>query len=290
MPLIKALCLPWAYVVAAAFLAALIAYPLLGLFEEPDVSLLRSLVSRIGQAFLLFGLWPIHRALGLCGRDFGLAPPGVRLFFLGFALGLLTLSLQGGLLVGLGIRHWAPPIAGVRFYLQGLGSAALTGMAVALLEESLFRGALLAILLKWTSARVAILISAFDYAALHFISSHWVSASGTLGWDSGFRIALDGFLELAKADPSSFLALFAAGLFLGQVRLSLPGGLLAVIGIHAGWVLIVRLIKSLTRVNDESGLLMLIGHYDQVIGLISLIWLLPLVLLGTPRRLGARFP
>ena len=62
------------------------------------------------------------------------------------------------------------------------------------------------------------------------------------------------------------------------------------IGIHAGWVLIVRLIKSLTRVNDESGLLMLIGNYDQVIGLISLIWLLPLVLLGTPRRLGARFP
>ena len=288
MPLFKALCLPWAYVVGAAFLAAAVAYPMLGLFEGADVSLLRSLVSRIGQALLLLGLWPISRALGLGVRDIGLRPPLIRLFLMGLSLGLVTLSLQGGLLVGLGIRLWQPPLAGLRFYLQGLGSAALAGMAVALLEESLFRGALLAILLKWTGARVAVFVSALDYAALHFISSHWDSDPQNLGWDSGFRIALDGFSQLAKADPSSFLALFAAGIFLGQVRLKGPGGLAAVIGIHSGWVMIVRLIKSLTRVNEDAGFLFLIGHYDQVIGLISLVWLLPLIVLGSPGRFGFR--
>jgi hypothetical protein len=73
--------------------------------------------------------------------------------------------------------------------------------------------------------------------------------------------------------PDSFLALFVAGLFLGSLRVILPMSLGLCIGIHAGWVFIVKSAKSVSYLNFDSSLMFLISRYDLIIGYLSATWL-----------------
>ena len=276
---IKGLIIPWGYLLASALLSAVISYPLFRLFGDGDISFFRSLVSRIGQGFLLLGLIPISRHLALKRAEFGLQKGSFSGLFRGFGLGVLTLSLHGLLLGSFGVRTPQIPDMGLIHITAAALSAAGAGLGVALLEETLFRGALIAILMRMAGPRVAIVISALDYAALHFIGTHWTTEPSLVGWDTGFRIALDGFSHLPFADPGSFLALFLAGILLGSVRLFFKGGLFFSIGLHAGWVFVIKLFKPLTLLHPYSPWIFLIGTYDQVIGYLSCTWVFMLLTL-----------
>ena len=276
---IKGLLIPWTYLLASALLSAGVSYPLYRLFGDGDISFFRSLVSRIGQGLLLLGLIPIARWLALKRTELGLKKGAFAGFFRGFGLGVLTLSLHGLLLIYWGVRTPHVPEMGLIHLAAASLSAAAAGLGVALLEETLFRGALIAILMRIAGPRTAILVSALDYAALHFIGTYWTTDPALVGWDTGFRIALDGFSHLPSADPGSFLALFLAGVLLATLRLFFRGGLAVSIGLHAGWVFVIKLFKPLTLVQLESPRIFLIGTYDQVIGYLSCIWVFFLVTL-----------
>jgi len=157
--------------------------------------------------------------LQLKKSEFGLQKGWMSGIFRGFSLGVLTLGLHGFLLILLGVRTPHIPEMGWIHLAAASLSAAGAGLGVALLEETLFRGALIAILMRISGPRTAILVSALDYAALHFIGTYWTTDPALVGWDTGFRIALDGFSHLPHADPGSFLALFLAGVLLATVRL-----------------------------------------------------------------------
>lgn len=276
--ILKGFLFPWIYLMGAAVLSALIAYPLFRGFGHGDISFFRTLVSRGGQVLLLLGLIPMARRLTMKANDFGLIPGIASGVARGFLLGIITLSLHSLLLVYLGVRT----IKAVNMDVLGMESvflsALLSGVGVALLEETLFRGALIGILLRLTGPMSAIVISAVDYAALHFIGSHWTTEPANVGWDTGFRIALDGFSHLPNADPASLLALFVAGLLLGSVRLFFRGGIATSIGLHAGWVFVIKIFKPFTVINFTSKKLWMIGVYDQVIGYGSCIWVLILLI------------
>lgn len=268
---------PWIYLILTAVISALVSYPLYLYFGEGDISFFRSLVSRMGQALLLIGLIPILLRFKVHRADFGMTSQGGSGFFLGFFLGLLMLSLHGVLLIALDLRTLEIPKAEAVHYYRTLTAAAFSGIGVALLEETLFRGALLFILLRLTSPFLAVVLSALDFSLLHFIGSQWTTDPSKVGLDTGFRIALDGFSHLHHADPSSFLALFAAGLFLAVARLKNRGGLFFTVGIHAGWVFVIKILKALTVLNKEAALSTWVGSYDHVIGYLSSLWLLPLI-------------
>ena len=145
---IKGLIIPWSYLLASALLSAGVSYPLYRLFGDGDISFFRSLVSRIGQGFLLLGLIPITHWLDLKRPEFGLQKGLLLGLFRGFGLGVVTLSLHGLLLVSLGVRTpQIPEMGWIHLALASL-SAAGAGLGVALLEETLFRGALIAILMR----------------------------------------------------------------------------------------------------------------------------------------------
>ena len=276
---IKALWIPWSYLILSAVLSAVISYPLYRLFGEGDISFFRSLVSRIGQGLLLLGLFPISRWLGLTRPEFGLKKGPFSGIFKGFGLGVLTLGLHSLFLVQIGVRTPQIPEFGLIHLALVSLSAAGAGFGVALLEETLFRGALIAILIRLSGPRTAILISALDYAALHFIGTYWTTDPALVGWDTGFRIALDGFAHLPAADPGSFLALFLAGVLLGTARIFFRGGLFFSIGLHAGWVFVIKIFKPLTLLQPLSPWIFWIGSYDQVIGYLSCTWLFLLLTL-----------
>ena len=262
------------YLVLTGFLAALIAFPVFLLEGTGDVSFLRSLVSRIGQGVLLIGFYPLALGLSLKPRDLGLSWPPLNAIPKGFLIGVALLGGHAVFLALTQIRIFVPPSVAhglplVSLLIKSLG----IGLGVALLEEITFRGAMLGVFLKTLTRPQALAISAFFFAALHFIGSQWSAPAANLGFDAPFRIAMDGFANLVHAPKDAFLALFVAGLFLGLVRLHFRGGLGLCIGIHAGWVFVIRLTKTWTYPNPKSEAAAWISTYDHVIGYFSALWL-----------------
>ena len=264
---------PFLYLILVAMLSALLAYPLFRLSGSQDIGFYRSLVSRGGQALILMSLYPLSKRLGLSWSDFGLKTRFFRQWLVGFLLGAAMLGLHLTALVMLEVRVMALESFDLHDLMLILGKSLAIGLGVALLEESIFRGALLSIVGHLSNSTMAIWVSAFYYALLHFIGSKWTTESGAVGWDTGFRIALDGFGHLMEVAPDSFLALFVAGLFLGSLRVILPMSLGLCIGIHAGWVFIVKSAKSVSYLNFDSSLMFLISRYDLIIGYLSAAWL-----------------
>jgi membrane protease YdiL (CAAX protease family) len=262
-----------------AMLSALLAYPLFRLSGSQDIGFYRSLVSRGGQALILLSVYPLAKWLGLCWSDFGLKRRFLGQWLIGFLLGSAMLGLHMIALVMLDVRIIAWEKFNPHELLPILGKSLAIGFGVALLEESIFRGALLSIIRRLSNPTMAIVVSAFYYAVLHFIGSKWTTDSGFIGWDTGFRIALDGFAHLREVAPDSFLGLFVAGLFLGSLRVVLPMSLGLCMGIHAGWVFIIKSSKSVSYLNFDSSLIYLVSHYDLIIGYLSAAWLSVFVIL-----------
>jgi membrane protease YdiL (CAAX protease family) len=276
--LVLALLAPLTYLLAAALLAALLAYPLFLLSGSDDISTFRTLVSRGGQCILLLGLVPLGRRFGINTQTLGFSRGFIRQWLAGFAAGFMMLGLHVAALVGLGIREvtwskWTPGQIG-----PILGKALLIGLAIGLLEETLFRGALLAAVRRLSGPVLAVIVSALFYAALHFIGTQWSTDLDRIGWDTGIRIALDGFSHLREAAPDNFLGLFMAGLFLGTLRVLRPDALAVCMGIHAGWVAIIKSAKPLTTLNLQSPRWNWVGSYDHIIGYFSSAWLTLVIL------------
>jgi membrane protease YdiL (CAAX protease family) len=224
-------------------------------------------------------VYPLAKWLGLCWSDFGLKRRFLGQWLIGFLLGSAMLGLHMIALVMLDVRIIAWEKFNPHELLPILGKSLAIGFGVALLEESIFRGALLSIIRRLSNPTMAIVVSAFYYAVLHFIGSKWTTDSGFIGWDTGFRIALDGFAHLREVAPDSFLGLFVAGLFLGSLRVVLPMSLGLCMGIHAGWVFIIKSSKSISYINFDSSLIYLVSHYDLIIGYLSAAWLSVFVIL-----------
>ncbi|MGZ8216811.1 CPBP family intramembrane glutamic endopeptidase [Methylomagnum sp.] len=269
---------PFLYLLACAAIASTVAYPLFLLIGGDDGRDLRVLVSRGGQVFLILGLYFIAKRLRLGWVDLGFDRAFPRQWIIGLGLGVLMLGLHVLGLLALDIRglNLDMPHGGRLFAV--LGKALATGIAVALLEEMIFRGVLFAALRKTTGPVAAVLISAFYYAGLHFLGSKWVPPE--VGWDTGFQVAVAGFAHLTAITPDAFLALFVAGVMLGCVRNFLPRGLGYCMGLHAGWVFVIKTAKPLTHVMPNAHWSFLVSGYDRVIGCLSAAWLAVLILVG----------
>ncbi len=270
---------PFLYLLLAAALSAFLAYPIFQLTDSEDISFFRSLVSRGGQVFILLGFYPLSKWLGIRWADFGLKRGFHQQWLTGFTFGSVMLGLHVIALVMLDVRVIAWSKFNAHELMPILAKSLATGFGVALLEESIFRGALIAIERRLSGPIQAVVISAFYYSILHFIGTKWSTDSALIGWDTGFRIAMDGFSHLLEVAPDSFLGLFVAGLFLGCLRIILPMSLGLCMGIHAGWVFIIKSAKSLSYPNFDSSLMYLVSHYDLIIGYFSAAWLSALIIL-----------
>lgn len=280
---------PALYVTACALLAAALAYPLhlcLG-----DASDFRTLVSRGGLVLLVLGLFPLARRLGLDRNSLGLAQGMLPLRQIGIGLvpGSAMLGLHVLALLALDVRTadpdaWADPYHLGKAMLQALG----IGLIVAGIEETVFRGVLFALIRKGGGIMAAAWISAFYYSLVHFLRSKWQPGTDPIDWSSGFRILAEAYSHLLALPPDSFLALWIAGLFLAWVRSAFSLGLGYCIGIHAGWVFVIKTTKVLTDSVPAGAWSHLVGHYDGIIGYLAAAWmgLLTLMLFFAWRRQG----
>ncbi|NDB15490.1 MAG: CPBP family intramembrane metalloprotease [Gammaproteobacteria bacterium] len=141
-----------------------------------------------------------------------------------------------------------------------------TGLAVALIEETFLRGAMHSGIARESGAKVAIFLTATLYASLHFVGRYRIPIE-ELGPDSGLRHVLGTLADFATPLDiiDAWLALFAVGVLLGMVR-ALTGNIAACIGLHAGWVWIISVLRETSQPDENNRWRFLLSQFDGVVG------------------------
>jgi membrane protease YdiL (CAAX protease family) len=268
----------FAFLIAVGFgFVALTAYPV-WLLVHPHFSFpFHRVASRIGYLFLAATLYPLLRFLGLADRQslgFGLPRAlFVRELLIALALGIGSMLPVVLIMGGLGLIGWKPgmafqPALWATLVLQGL----VTGIFVSFGEETFTRGALYSGIARDGGPRLAILLSSLVYAAFHFIGRVRIPADAVTPWSGVVWVqeSLAAFAHpLQVAD--AFLALTAVGILLALVR-RLTGHIAACIGLHAGWVSVISLVRATTVPDRGQPLAWLLSGFDGVVGWLVLGW------------------
>ena len=193
-------------------------------------------VNRALLVTALAGLPIFVRAAGIRRwADVGVAPGFVRWrrFAAGFALGFTSLAIVCAVALLAGGRLPRPRTPG-DLAVQFLGALA-TALAVAVIEELLFRGAFFGGLKRAVGWKPALAASSALYGIVHFMARP--ANPPVVDWLSGLRVLptmLAGMTEPRTLVPG-FLSLALAGVILG-LAYQWTGELSASIGIHAGWI------------------------------------------------------
>jgi membrane protease YdiL (CAAX protease family) len=279
------------FIAACLLAAAALFYPawlgISALAEIPPHKLLPRLakvVAAIGLVLLLrrMHLWN-RQALGYgLGKSRFLAAVAR-----GWVAGTAIMVVPFAILIILGERKLDTSVLTLSLVSATAAKALFAGLAVGFVEETFFRGAIYAGIRRDSGLWAAVILSSVIYAALHFIRTQPFDPSETLGWTSGFPLLVTAFHKFGNpAIWDSFVALMAAGAFLALLR-AWTGNIALAIGVHAGWVMTIKLGKRVTDPVPDSGYGFLTGTYDQVIGWLAAAWLAVLILWLARRAMAA---
>jgi membrane protease YdiL (CAAX protease family) len=271
-----------------AIFLGLIALALAGIavFTYPAWLLLQSLglevkfhrvASRIAMLTFLAGFLFIARRLRVSDRiSLGYALPA-RPFFIelakAFALGAVLMLPVLATMVALDMRELKSGLdLGAGDWLKLVLMACATGLVVAAIEETALRGVMHSAISRESGAVWAIVLVSLVYAATHFFAKTRIPADEVTA-GSGLTM-LSGLLE-SFAHPlgilDAFLCLFMVGVLLGLVR-QLTGNVAACIGLHAGWVAIITVVRETSMRRESGPVAWLMSDYDGFIGWMVLGW------------------
>lgn len=233
---------------------------------------------------LLF-IWPLLRWLRLRNaRDLGLEPNlrWLRDTAMGFLISTGPLICCALVLVGLGVYAVRASISW-----EALGSVAASAAVVPFIEEALFRGLFLGVLLRGNRPLTATLLSAAIFSIVHFLKGP-DQATAVVNWDAGFvslAHSLDQFAEPMLL-LAGFTTLFLLGWILAEARLR-TRSLWLPIGLHAGWIFASGALNKIAQREMLAlpwlGKSLYVGLVPLAVGLVS--WA---VMKGWLKHVGAR--
>ena len=232
---------------------------------------------RIGMLALLVGFVLVAKRAGLADkRSLGYALPRRRFvheMLLALAIGAITMLAVVGIMTALGLLRWSDTASlSATALLQLVAARLLSGIAVALIEETFLRGAMFTAVERESGVRTAIVLTAVIYSATHFFASFHIAADRVTA-SSGFDL-LAGTLHLfgnPLAIIDAFLCLFAVGVVLAVIR-ALTGNIAACLGLHAGWVWVMLVTHQLTTPVRGEPLSFLLSGFDGFVGWLVLGW------------------
>lgn len=263
--LFAALLSPW----VQALLAPLQVFPLHRVFSR---------LTMLGVVLLTAGLlWRFGLMQGALLGYRGPAPAFLRRACTGLAAGmtLMTVALVPLFLLDVRAFNDRVPVAAAG-WLALIAKGLASGVAVALIEETFFRGAMQGALQRLGALRMALFAVPVFYAAVHFLGRAASVPFEEVNALSGF-VALSGFFSgfaapLAIAD--AFLALWCVGLLLALVRWRW-GDLAGCLGLHAGFVAAIAVFRRVSSPAPEGEFSFLVGSFDGLLG----VWIALLTLL-----------
>ena len=258
---------------------ALFAYPAWLLLHPHFDFPFHRIASRVGMLALIIGFVSVARRLGLADREsLGYGLPRrvfLRELLLALALGVGLMLAVVAVMLGMGLRSWQP---GLDLHAAAWALLAaktlMSALAVAFIEETFLRGAMFSGIARESGTRAAIVLTALVYAATHFIARFHIPAELVVP-TSGLAM-VKGSLQ-AFADPlaigDAFLALFAVGVLLAAIRAA-TGHIAACIGLHAGWVWVILLVREISVPDITHRTSFLLSSFDGFVGWLVLAWTL----------------
>jgi membrane protease YdiL (CAAX protease family) len=238
----------------------------------------RRVADRAFMLCALIALYPLVRYLSLTRDDWGWRL-GPRRFAanvgVGIAIGVLSLLILVGIEIGIGVVVWDDR-RDVADLIRAIASGILGGIVIGVIEESCFRGAMYGGLRRRRSIATAALVTAVIYASVHFIRSS--GEFKNVYWYSGFELIGSAFTKYATITTiGPFLALVAVGVFLALVR-ERTGHIALGVGIHCGWVAVIKLGRKATNLDNETGLAWLAEGYDGITGYLAFAYIIGLII------------
>jgi uncharacterized protein len=263
-------------IVLAGLIGAVLAYPAYQLTSLFAGWAFHRVASRVAMLVLIAELVWLCRHLDLKrARDFGYGLPWRRFLRVSCAwaaIGIATAAAGAVFLESTHLRVISPGFAPTalnfaRIFLIGLSS----GIVVALLEETVVRGAMHTAIERESGPWAAALLTALLYAVLHFFAKSRI-APQDVGWGSGFDLLLRSFAPLGQPALvfDSFLSWLIVGLTLSLTRV-LTGNIAVAIGLHAGWVIVLRMLQEGTTSGEAPRYAFWVGRFDGLLGY----WMLP---------------
>ena len=284
-----------AAVCIALLIGACIAYPAFQLASTMGDWAFHRVASRIAMLVLAVELYWLARHLAIRSKaDFGYGLPRRRFLsqcILWSIVGIAT-AIPGALfLLGTQIRVLDPAFTVsatslLKIFLVGVGS----GVAVALIEETVMRGAIHTSIQRQSGPWAAALLTAPLFALLHFFAKVRIPPE-EIGWSSGFDLITRSFAPLAHpvAVLDSFLAWLVVGLLLSLTRV-LTGNIAVAIGLHAGWVIILRMLQQSTERGPPGHYDLWVGQFDGLVGYWIVPWGITIaLLLWATRRIWVQY-
>ncbi len=219
---------------------------------------------------LLF-FWPLLRWLRIGGwRELGLRKNDRALgeAGFGFVAAAIPLLCFGAGLVILGVYSLRDSINAV-----AIAERSVSAMVVPFIEEPLFRGLILGVLLRASTPVTAIFISSALFSILHFLKAPEHSTS-VVNWSSGFVSLTNAFSQFTQPLLllAGFSTLFLLAWILGEARIR-TRSLWLPIGLHAGWIFSSALFNKIARREVEMlpwlGKNLLIGIAPLCVALVT---------------------
>ena len=228
---------------------------------------------RVGMLGLLVGFVLVARRLGLADRaSLGYGAPRrefLREWGVGLALGVVTMLGVVGLMAALGLLEWRPD---AKFTAKVIGSGLLSGVAVALIEETFIRGAMFTAIQRESGTRMAVILTSIFYAASHFFGKARIPPDQVTAW-GGVDLLSSSLREFAHplVIADAFLCLAAVGAVLAIVR-ARTANIAATLGLHAGWVWVMLVEHEVAHPVEAAPLRFLLSQHDGFVGWLVLAW------------------
>ena len=149
-----------------------------------------------------------------------------------------------------------------------LAKSVLAGLVVALIEETIFRGAIFSLLESELGKIMTVMISSLFYAGVHFIKIPEYAGDGP-AWFSGFTLLPDSFdflMETRMLDMMLTLFLLGALLSIFRIRYN---NIYYCIGIHAGIVMLIKFSNYLSDYQAGSQFDGLVNYVDHQMGFLA---------------------
>jgi len=280
----RQLLLLFVFIIMAFICGAVLSFPLyklLQLFTDiPFHKITSQLISLCGLAFIFLYL-RFNKILNKTTAGFNPAQVSIsREVFTGMLMGMVIMLILAVIYLLMGILQPEPELHfNLGFIFLLLIKAILSGVMVALIEETLYRGALLGGLSKTTNVLTAVIVSSGIYSAVHFIKLPHTQANADINWATGFVILSDSFNRFGDtAILDSFLTLFAFGVLFALVRLN-KGNIFQCMGLHAGVVIAIKVINELTDYAPGNNFEYLVSRDDKLLGFLALFWLVTIIVI-----------
>jgi len=266
----------------AALVSGLLTYPVWAVLQSFFDVPIHRVMNRIGMLILAIATVMFLRQRGLANRAaLGYALPRsafVRQALVGFASGLLLMLPLAAVLFGFDLRELSsrflaqdsPALYTMELVFEGL----LTGVTVAFLEETFCRGAMFTAIKRESGLFWAFALPTLFYAATHFLGGRLRVPTAEIDYWSGLEVTAKLFERFARPLEfvDSFVALCALGVLLSLVR-HRTNAIAGCIGLHAGGVMVIVVIRNMSTMNADAQFAGLVGSYDGVIGWLAAAWI-----------------